>query len=99
LPEETFGKNGPFLRAMRPQQEFLTWTAAVQQLPVVDGIYLISGPNGFWGAAFFSTELQTWQNFIGTSMNPSSTIIAWAICQEDTSLKSERRAAICAERL
>jgi hypothetical protein len=50
---------------MRQQQEFLNWTAAVQQFPAVEGIYLISGQSGFWGAAFFSTELQTWQNFIG----------------------------------
>lgn len=63
---------------MRQQQEFLNWTAAVQQFPAVEGIYLISGQSGFWGAAFFSTELQTWQNFIGLSMNPPSTVIAWS---------------------
>jgi len=50
----------------------------VQQFPAVEGIYLISGQSGFWGAAFFSTELQTWQNFIGLSMNPPSTVIAWS---------------------
>ena len=63
---------------MRQQQEFLNWTAAVQQFPAVEGIYLISGQSGFWGAAFFSTELQTWQNFIGLSMNPPSRVTAWS---------------------
>jgi hypothetical protein len=32
---------------MRQQQEFLNWTAAVQQFPIVEGIYLISGKSGF----------------------------------------------------
>jgi len=63
---------------MRQQQEFLNWTAAVQQFPAVEGIYLISGQSGFWGAAFFSTELQTWQNFIGLSMNPPWRVTAWS---------------------
>jgi len=63
---------------MRQQQEFLNWTAAAQQFPAVEGIYLISGQSGFWGAALFSTELQTWQNFTGLSMNPPSTVIAWS---------------------
>ena len=62
---------------MRQQQEFLNWTATVQQFAAVEGIYLISGQSGFWGAAFFSTELQTWQNFIGLR-NPPSTVIAWS---------------------
>ena len=61
---------------MRPQQEFVTWMPAVQQLPIIDGVYLISGPSGFWGAAF-STETQTWTGFVGLSPTPPG-VIAWA---------------------